>query len=84
MTSLCCGQRQGDVYVSLVKRKRLQELEAKGRAQKIDSNLETAMQLISAAQDVIADEEGESDAVAQLTKVNQILWHWLEAHGSLR
>lgn len=67
-----------------MKKKPLQELETKGRAQKIDSNIEMAMELISAAQDVIADEEGESNAVSQLTKVNQILWHWLEAHGSLR
>lgn len=62
----------------------MQELETKGRAQKIDSNIEMAMELISAAQDTIADEKGETDAVNQLTKVNQILWHWLEANGSLR
>lgn len=67
-----------------MKKKPLTELEAKGRAKKIDTNIETAMSLISAAQDVLADEQGESDAVSQLTKVNQILWHWLDANGSLR
>ena len=67
-----------------MKKKPLQELEAKGRAQKIDANIEMAMELISAAQDVIADEQGETPAVSQLTKVNQILWHWLETNGSLR